>query len=302
MEDYYKILGVNENANDVEIKKAFRKLSLKYHPDKPTGDENMFKQINEAYQTLSDSEKRKEYNFKRQFGGGRGPNPFMNGGGPENLFKMFFGGGNNGMPFHHFMQQNMNGNTRIFVDGRPVNMMNRAIPIIKSIEINIKQAFTGCSIPLEIERWIKEDNSMKRTEKETLYIDIPKGVDNGEIIILREKGNIINDNNKGDVKIHIKVINNTNFIRKGLDLIIKKTISLKEALTGFTFELEYINGKVFNINNDEGGKIITPGYSKVVPNMGMERGNNKGSLVIQLNIEFPKSLSKEQIKIIKETL
>ena len=72
----------------------------------------------------------------------------------------------------------------------------------------------------------------KQFENETIYIDIPKGIDENEIIIMKDRGNVINDTNKGEVKIFVKISNTTDFTRKGLDLFYKKTITLKEALCG----------------------------------------------------------------------
>ena len=99
--DYYKVLNVNEKATKEEIKKAYRRLSLQYHPDKPTGDSEKFKQINEAYQTLGNENKRKQYDMSKNLpegfnniftgnAGASGPMP--------DILKMFFGGGIPGMP------------------------------------------------------------------------------------------------------------------------------------------------------------------------------------------------------------
>ena len=135
---------------------------------------------------------------------------------------------------------------------------------------------------------------------ETLYISIPKGVDTDEIITIEDKGNIHNEIS-GDVKIIIKIKNYTKFERKGLDLIYNKEISLKEALCGFSFDMEYIDGKVFKINNNE-GNIISDGYEKNIPNMGMNRDNNIGILTINFKVIYPKKLSLEDIQKIKEIL
>ena len=293
--DYYKILNLNENASHDEIKKSFRKLSMKYHPDKNNGDDKQFKEINEAYEILGDKDERKIYDFKRNSG-----IPFMNAnvnGMPEmpndmnEMFKMFF-------------TQNSSGfnapNVQIFRNGVPVHTnvnvnanMNKPVPIIKRISITLEQSYNGDKYPLDIERWIMEEN-IKKTEKETIYIDIPQGSDNNEIIILRNQGNIINENNKGDIKIFITVTNNTIFTRNGLELIINKTISLKEALCGFTFEIQHLNKKKFKINNEK-GNIITPSYKKVIQNLGMKRQNHTGNMTINFNIDFPKSLTEKQV-------
>ena len=180
------------------------------------------------------------------------------------------------------------------------NVFNKPPPITQTVHINIKQAYTGCNIPIKIKDGVKEANT-KREEEETLYIQIPKGADNNEIIILREKGNSINATLKSDVKVFIKVTNDTPLVRSGLDLIFKKTISLKDALCGLSFDLPYINGKTYKINNDI-GSIIQPGYRKVILIMGMERENVKGSLVIEFNVEFPDKLSTETINKLKTLL
>jgi DnaJ-class molecular chaperone len=177
---------------------------------------------------------------------------------------------------------------QIFRNGVQVN--RKPPTIIKTIEISLKQAYFGIKFPLEIERWIREIN-VRRMEKEKLYVDIPMGTDDGEIILLRNKGNV--DNSIGDVKLHIKVINNTGFIRDGLDLLLNKGINLKEALLGFNFEIEHLSGKSYKINNMN-GTIIKPYYKKTIPNLGMVRNGIKGNLIISFEVEFPKILTDDQ--------
>jgi DnaJ-class molecular chaperone len=311
-ESFYSILGVPENANADEIKKAYRKLSLKYHPDRNQGDiekTKTFQKINEAYETLSDNEKKDEYDM-------RGKNPFMRmnsfgGNGDDmdmnDLFaNLFFGGmpGMPGMPGGMFAGGFPPGaNVRVFRNGVPVNMgqgFDKPAPITKTIHINMGTVLTGGKIPLEIERWSLE-NGTKVFEIVTVYVDIFKGVDHNEIIVLREQGNSINDTCKGDVKVFINISNDSQFIRRGLDLIMHKEISLKEALCGFSFEIKYINGKVYTINNQT-GNIIPPNYEKVIPNMGLTRENHVGNLIIIFNTKFPETLSKETIEALGKLL
>ena len=145
------------------------------------------------------------------------------------------------------------------------------------------------------------ENEIKREETETIYIPIPLGIDNNEIIILREKGNILSDTNKGDIKIFIKIQNDTDFIRNGLDLVLNKTISLKDALCGFVFDLKYLDGRVFKINNTT-GNIIANNYNKVLKGMGMRRDNHIGNLIINFTVTFPEKLTNEQMDSLREIL
>ena len=319
-ENFYNILGVEEKASKDEIKKAYRALQMKWHPDRNQGSDEskrMSEKINGAYEVLGDDEKRVEYDNSRN-------NPFtrMNsqgGGGMEvpmdDILNMFFGGmpgmgmgGFPGVPMGGM--QGMGGfpgmpsGAKIHIfNGSPMGFqqaISKPLPIMKTIEINIAQVLTGASIPLEIERWIIE-NGIKVHEKETIYVTIPQGVDDNELLILRDKGNVLNENIKGDVKIFVKIKNDSAFKRLGLDLVLEKNISLKEALCGFTFEINYINGKSYTLNNNK-GNIIPPEYKKIYPAMGLTRGEHKGNMIIHFHVDFPEKLAEEQIIKLSEAL
>lgn len=313
-DNLYEILEVPETSSIEEIKKSYRRLSMLYHPDKNKNNPDAtakFQKISEAYETLGDIEKKKEYDMIRN-------NPFLkmmgsHQGAPssqnpmEDLFANFFGG----MPFTHMPSfspgQNstpFGANIRVFHNGIPVNPqgfsqgLQKPTPIIKNLIVPIDKILTGTTIPVDIERWIIQDGN-KVFENETVYVTVPKGIDEGEIVVLRERGNVSRDDCKGDIKLFIKIENDTEFKRSGLDLIYEKTISVKEALCGFTFELKYITGKVYTINNNS-GNIISHGYRKIIPNMGFTREQHNGNLIIIFNVKFPEKLSEETMDQLKK--
>jgi len=307
-ENFYEILGVQETSTKDEIKKAYRKLSLQWHPDKNPGNIeaiSKFQKISEAYETLGDENKRREYDSRNN-------NPFVrmnsmggNGEFDEMLSAMFgvnpFSGMMHGMGGMGGINAFPPGaNVHIFRNGVPINIQQKPAPVVKNIVLNMEQVLTGASVPIEIERWILE-NGNKVFEKETFYIEVPKGIDENEMFFLKDKGHIVNDNCKGDVKIVININNETDFRRHGLDLIYEKTISLKEALCGFSFELKYINGKTYTINNNS-GNIIIPDYNKIIPNMGLSRDSYTGNLIIHFAVLFPETLAKETIDRLSEIL
>jgi curved DNA-binding protein len=300
MINYYEILGVSKDASSEEIKKAYRKLSLKHHPDKTGGEDSKFKEINEAYSILSDQSQREMYDMKMAGGGNVNGIPQGMPFNPNDIMNMFFGmgqGGPHGMP--PFFQ---GGNVHIFRNGVPINIntLQKPIAIVKSLEITLDEAYLGCKKPIEIERWIQEDN-IKRIEKETIYVTIPRGIDENEIIILRDIGNVLSENNKGDIKIAIKILNNTSLIREGLNLIYSKTLTFKESLCGFTFDLPYLDGKLFKINNNN-GVIIQNGYRKVIPGLGMVRDEHKGNMIIHFSVVYPEKLTDDQIEKLNQIL
>ena len=308
---FYDILEVPQTASIEEIKKSYRRLSLKYHPDRNPGQPDMvakFQQIGEAYEVLGDEQKKEEYDMMQNnpFGGRKDIDELF-----SSLFGMNFGGGGGG-PFMQGPMGSMgpmggisiNGmpfggpGIRIFRNGQP--MQQKPAPIVKTITITMQHVLDGAIIPVEIERWILE-NDTRMFENETLYVNIPKGVDDNEIILLKDKGNFVSESCAGDLKIFIKVENKSEYERHGLDLLFHKTITLKESLCGFTFELPYINDKTFTINNT-GGNVIPSEYKKVIPKLGLSRDERIGNLIIMFHIQFPEKLSTAQIETLRAIL
>ena len=325
-DNFYNILELPDTAAVDEIKKAYRRLSLLHHPDKNNNSAESatkFQKISEAYETLGDAEKKQEYDMMRnnpfaKMMGGHPVNGNGNGNGVfhnpmddilSNLFgfpipghhgpmpgQMMFGGGG----VHGFPMGGFGPNVRVFHNGQPINIhqqIHRPQTIVVNITVPIDKILTGTTVPIDVERWIIEHGN-KVFEHETVYVTVPKGMDDGEMIILKDRGNVASEEYKGDIKVMVKIENNTNFQRQGLDLILQKTISIKEALCGFTFELKYITGKSYTINNNA-GNIIPNGYKKIIPNMGFTRDEHTGNLVIIFDVEFPEKLSEETINALK---
>ena len=329
---FYDILGVNEKSSHDEIKKAFRKLSLKHHPDRnnnsPESVKN-FQTIGEAWETLGDASKRKQYDMSRRFGDafpipGMFSSASMNQSGfpgmnMDEVFAQMFGGMPHDMHFTSVppfggmqMPPGFGGpcgpSIRVFRGGVEVEPdfdfsrkgSTKPTAITKKITIDMSSVVEGDKVPLEFERWVLEEG-VKRMETVKIYVDIPAGVDNNEIIVVENAGNVLHDRCIGDVKVIITIENESLFDRNGLDLIWKKEISLKDALCGFSFELKHLNGKSYAIRNTS-GTIISPGYTKTIPGMGIKRGNHCGKLIILFTINFPKMLDKEAIEKLSEIL
>ena len=288
----YDVLGIAHNCSQEDIKKSYRKLSMKFHPDKNPGDENAtakFQEITQAYSEIDTPEKRQKYHDKQSSpmhaSGNMSEADFMSF--MQNTMRSMQG--NN--VFQHFTHQQAQ--SPLF------KSLQKPQPIVKKLTITMDLAFQGGSIPLTVERW-QSVNKEKTNETENIYVDIPRGVDNNEMLIIREKGNII-DNIKGDIKIFVVIENQTEFKREGLNLIYEKEITLKDALCGFSFDIKYINGKNLKINN-KAGSIITPRFKKMVENLGFKRGEHTGNLIVVFDIKFPSSLTPDQISAIKEIL
>jgi DnaJ-class molecular chaperone len=320
--DLYEVLGVTKDSSQEDIKKAYRKLSLLLHPDRNNNSPestDKYQKVNSAYEILGDEQERAKYNrqnsspFFQAGGGGGGSshsveiNPadifnFLN----KNVFEQMGSVNIGGMSFNPMGMGSMNmGQMNMDMDSMGMSMgdmtmtglknkLIKPVPIIKTEELQLSKAFNGCKVPINIKRWVVE-NGVKKEESETVYLQVPKGVDDNELIIIRGKGNALSQHNVGDVKIFIKIINDTCFTRNGLDLILSKTITLKEALCGFTFDLNYIDGRTFKINNN-GGHIISNNYNKVISKMGLSREEHVGNLIIKFTVEFPTTLTPEQLE------
>ena len=115
-----------------------------------------------------------------------------------------------------------------------------------------------------------------------------------KIIIIRNAGNELNESLKGDIKIFIKVQNDSKFKRVGLDILLEKKITLKESLCGFSFDIIHLSRKSFTLNNNK-GNIIHPEYKKIYQGMGFTKGSKVGNMILLFHVEFPEKLSEEQI-------
>lgn len=279
--DYYSTLGVTKGATKEEIKKAFRKLAQKYHPDKPDGDEKKFKEVNEAYTVLSDDKKRSQYDqFGQTFSGGAGP---QQGGG--------FGGfdfsgfqGANGMEFD---LGDLFGN--IFGGGgRRYRRKGRDIQI--DITIDFKESIFGAK---------KKVSYRRQTDGKNIdfEVTIPQGIDNGEMLRVRAKGEPIDDGEPGDLYIRIHVAPHKTLHKEGIHLVTHIDIKLSEAILGGKRTIETLDGDV-TLKIPKGishGEILRlRGKGVPVPTRG------SGDLLVQIKIPIPQKLSKNAKKAIEE--
>ena len=338
-EDYYRLLEVNRDASFEEIKKAYRRLSMIHHPDKNGNSEEStikFKQLANAYETLSDENKRAMYDM-----GIRGDSsmPFEMNINPFDIFNMIFGSqvGQQQQPQkHHFNSFHDFGNSPgvssfiKFGSGMPMQMpmpmhmgmpmgmpMGMGIHIIHpeqmehvhvsdiplfrqqhqqqhqhqqqrhdcekiDIHITLEDAYNG------IEKYIV------KTGEQDLCIRIPPAINDKEIII----GTSLNGRM---VHIIVNIKPHELFQRNGLDLIFEKEISLKESFCGLEFSIKHVNGKTFHLQHKD-GTIIKDGVSKIIQRLGMNDGNNIGTLTIHFKVIYPDKLSKEQIEKLSELL
>lgn len=259
MNDYYKILNSKKSDSLDDIKKSYRKLQFEYHPDRG-GDKVMFIKINKAYDFISKNHKKEK-------------NKTLS----NNL--------KNDIHIKNYEKNEL----------KIKNIKKKPKTIIKIVNISMEDAYFGKKLPIEIERWYIENNE-KYNEKEKIYIDLYKGIDDNEIIILKNKGHVLNNENKGDVKVIIKIKNNSFYKRNGLDLIYEKTLTLKEAILGYTFNIKHLSGKIYEIKSERFNK------RKEIKNMGFKRGEYVGDLIINFNIDFPTNLTIYQKKQINEIL
>jgi len=316
--DYYEVLNIKDKATADEIKKAYRKLSMVHHPDKNQGNLNAsthkFQEISAAYEILGNVQKRKMYDLKKNnpifhmLHHGttcKTPNDdeynddeYNNGQGLGDLLAQLFTNLNSASGGAQSLFSKINLPKQSQPHFSKEIKIERPTPLAVTLTVSYEEMFTGALIPVDIERWLIEDG-VKKYETEILYVTVPKGVDENEIIVIENKGNILSDVCRGDVKVFIKLDNSAfpELKRHGIDLVLEKVIGLKDALCGFTFIVKHLNGINYTITNV--GKIISPGYLKKIPNLGIDRDEHKGYLVIIFKIQFPEILDDDVVKSLK---
>ncbi|CAN1857391.1 DnaJ homolog subfamily B member 13 [Linum perenne] len=315
--DYYKVLQVERNASDDDLKKAYRKLAMKWHPDKnPNGKkdaEAKFKQISEAYEVLSDPQKRAVYD---QYGeeGLKGQVPPPNGGGGEmpssfrfnprsadDIFAEFFG---NSSPFG-----GMGGGRGARFPGGGGGSMHhhtsaprKAGPIENKLPCSLEDLYKGTTKKMKISRDILDASGKTMQVEEILTIDIKPGWKKGTKITFPEKGNEQPGIIPSDLVFIIDEKPHPVFSREANDLVVTQKVSLSEALTGYTVNLTTLDGRSLTIPVSN---TIHPTYEEVVPKEGMpipRDQTRRGNLRIKFSIRFPTRLTAEQKAGIKKLL
>ena len=290
MTNYYEILNVTKDSSIDEIKKSYRKLSMKYHPDKNNGEDSKMKELTEAYSIIGDHNKKKKYDIEMS-----APNP-------EELINMFFGKQVGDNFFNPGIFQNMRegGNFQFFsnIPNNLFNNVNFVQPLVHTINITLDEFYNNSEIKTIIKKTITT-NSNSVISIEELTINVPSTLLDTNFIIIKNKGNVIN-NNKGDLKIKFVLISHNIYSLYKNDIIFCHEISLKDALCGFYFNIDYLDGKKYKINNTN--SIITPSYKKEINGMGVLKNGKRGKLIIMFKISFPEKLSLETKQKLLELL
>ena len=287
--DYYEILGVNKQASDTELKKAYRKLAVKWHPDKNPNNkefaEKKFKEISEAYDILKDKEKRSLYDrFGKEGLQGNAQNfntNFANS--PDDIFKKFFGTDNvfniNENTHQTFSTFSFDGNN---FNTRP-NNKRKGSTIEYKLKCSLEELYHGGKKNLKLNKIV---NNFRVSE--VIEINILPGWKEGTKLTYENRGNSTINESPGDIIVIIEERIHDKFTRSGNDLELKLNIKLDEALEGFSKNIILINGenKLIKIN-----KIRESDYKYTCKNGGMPIRKNgrdigKGDLIISFNIKL----------------
>ena len=263
--NYYSILGVDQNADQEQIKRAYRELAKQHHPDRPDGDIEKFKKIQEAYETLKDPASRQQYdNPQPQFDGSFGGHSF------EDLFSSIF------------RQQRR-------------QMRNRDIRI--RVDIDLKDCLTGKSLIVSY--------MLGNGEQSNITIEIPPGIKTSDTIRYQGLGdNSVSQLPRGELHAVINVINPPGWQRENNDLIINKTINVLDLLTGCVTIIETLEGGRVSLNIPSGTKPETTfsikGYG--MPDVNTKA---RGNLYVKIKADVPKILDPNiivQLQQIKKQL
>ena len=310
MKDYYKILGVEDKASEAEIKKAYRELAKKYHPDINKGNpefENRFKDISEAYAVLKDSKKRAEYDRMRRFGGGRQYSHGQQQGGFsfDDLSSFFSGGGNKysngGFDF---------GDIFGFGHSRgPKTRQQRGKDIRAEITVPFDVAARGGKQTVTLEQietcaecrgqgCIVCGQSGQRPRTRRISVNIPPATDEGKMIRLKGLGHPgLGGGPAGDFYLKVYVRPDDQYERKGYDIYSDLTVNAIQAMLGTKARVRTFNGQTVQVNIPQGSQ---PGKLLKLPQMGLDANGKKGDFYVRLNISIPENLGEKSKRLLKD--
>jgi len=270
--DYYSTLGLKRGASPDEIKKAYRSMAMKHHPDRG-GDEKKFKEISAAYDTLSDPQK------KQMVDQGMDPNAQQGGGGfhHHGPFEFHFGAGNFDDVFSQFG----------FGGRRPAR--NKSFNV--NVVITLEEVLTGKEISAEV--------GIAGKDKKFVNISIPAGIEHGQSIRYQGMGDhTLKEAPPGDLIVNVQIIRHARFQREGDNLVYNHTISVWDALLGGTIRLETLEKRTIDVGIPPGTQpnTVLSCRNEGLPNV---RSRQRGNLLINISVDIPKNLSQDQIAAIK---
>jgi DnaJ family protein B protein 4 len=309
--DYYKILGIEKTATSNEIKKAYRKMAMKYHPDKNPDNkeeaENKFKLVSEAYQVLSDPEKKEVYDKYGKAGidgesgvngadgfnrGGFGPNVriFTSGSGfknPHDIFNAFFGGGGG------------DDDDNDFFGFRPSQRKRQHPPVVHKIRCTLQDLYLGTTKKIKINRKVMK-NGKPTSEDEIIEIKIQPGFKEGTKFTYEQKGDDYGDGViPSDIICELVQVPHQKFTRCGDDLETNIKLTLKEALCGFSKKIQMLNDEYTTVSLDQ---LSDLNHIHKIKGNGMPKRKNghavgHGDLIIKYEVTIPKltSVQKEEL-------
>lgn len=277
--DYYAVLGVDSNASAKDIKQAYRKLAQKYHPDTNAGDaaaETRFKEVNEAYEVIGDSETRKEYDHARQMG------YFVGGpGGAQQYVRVedLMGGGRSGSPF------DLLGGLGDLLGRQTGARARPGDDLSAEMHLSFHDAVSGATRQITV-------------NGQTVKVKIPKGVADGARIRVRGKGGPgSNGGQQGDLYVNVRVADHPVFGRRGKNLTIDVPITFVEATLGAEIDVPTLEGKVrlrIPAATQSGKTLRVRGH-------GVEDAKGvKGDLLVTVSVTVPENLSDEGKELLQK--
>ena len=294
--DYYKILGLNKNASEENIKKSYRKLAMKYHPDHSKGNksaEEQFKKISEAYAVLSDKEKRKQYDtfgaagFQQRFS----QEDIFKGFEFDNIFSELFGKTRNFSGRGNGMRFSFGGGTPFDSYKKQQQARPKGTDLVYELPLTLEEVATGTS---------KTVSYQHQGRSEKITVKIPKGMISGKKLRVADKGDPgPYGGPPGDLYIQSKVLGDKVYDSKGYNLYMHKEIKLSEALLGSSISIPTLSKKELSLKIPPGTKHKTKmrlaGHG--LPHM---HSKDKGDLYVYINITMPVKLTKKQKRLIEQ--
>lgn len=299
----YEILGIDEWASLDEVRRAYRALSLRYHPDRYGADDcGRYAEINNAYEVLSDEGRRAIYDARREVPKSQARPKGSNDEAREAREAR------REVPKHEASEiSNVDESTSrdllryaaaLVTSGDARNGAYDGIADVEDLDVTLRvtmeQAYRGCTLPIRVEK--KRFGCAGGSTVETIYVDVPRGIDHNEVIRVARAGHVAKGR-RGDVCVRVQLEPMEGYERSGLDVLYAKNVSLREAICGVEFEMSLF-GRTYMIRNDE-GCVIGPGQRRVIRGKGFERGGHLGDLIIVFQVRFPTRVSAETCEAIR---